>query len=897
MGTGRTCEVCSELASLLSSYDGKRTTLTSFEDITISREEVETIILYLSSWSQRQCSCCFRSDHKHFERFNWALQLLILIVVEIVQRFGTSPPSSQESSSSTSSRPLWDCEDKDKLVYFVAKLFTNSFPTYIGYKTHSGAGIKLSDSELSAAELHNLSQYCEINEPEASPYLFRNVGLFCRAGGMEALTVCLQNNTPDSLALHRMNMLVALASNVKSWLNFNALLKLYVPFRAAALGYMCSLVETELKTGSARNMAECIWSSVKDPVDVHLSFDKDGLDLAFRYFLCPTLTMRLAGVNQLNNYINLFNELLNSEHMRDPDRLYDSLCAWLLTKQVVEHIFGPNLHVEVIKQSHTILSFLAMENRLTEEHVEIIWTAAQLKHCSKPVFDVLSSLIPHMEPGPVLHLHHLLQKLEPKDHSEQSLYLASALIKFIWTNATSAMEEANALTTSLPLGSGDSVVSVPTSSSSPSNNNLQFHHARADRRHHHHHHQRGRRRPIVADVSSSENSVSVDGSEEEDEENHHHHHRRHHHRVQAQRLLRPLSQMETDDEEEEPLSPTSSFLKPTCHLSGSSSSDESLSDEEDEDEDDDGIRSEKGGCSSGGGGGGGSTPYVETHSDSDADEDEPENEVLGGKIIIKKRKVLRRKANTPVKNVAPTKGRVIMTPSSTPRVTKMVQSNKSVSNTSSQGQGDQKLQQVPDPSPSTSTDAVVPTSKTPMTIYYPLSGTTCEVSDGSYSSRISTKSDKNMADFDATRGQNLNLTPQQLQPQYVQQQLLDPNIVLTVGGVQIGGSNNGRNKTQLGPGSGGGGGSTTLLLPPRAMRMFFRRKRFGSMATFNFKIDDVIEPGVTLLWDLIQDDKIVQLSDGLAIEAQKALTNLLCFGADKAIRLKFIEGCIRNVGR
>lgn len=35
-----------------------------------------------------------------------------------------------------------------------------------------------------------------------------------------------------------------------------------------------------------------------------------------------------------------------------------------------------------------------------------------------------------------------------------------------------------------------------------------------------------------------------------------------------------------------------------------------------------------------------------------------------------------------------------------------------------------------------------------MTIYYPLSGTTCEVSDGSYSSRISTKSDKNMADFD-----------------------------------------------------------------------------------------------------------------------------------------------------
>lgn len=164
---------------------------------------------------------------------------------------------------------------------------------------------------------------------------------------------------------------------------------------------------------------EYIWSAVKDPVDAHLSFDKDGLDLAFRYFLCPTLTMRLAGVNQINNYINLSNELLNSEHIREPETLYQNLCGWLLNNQIIEHIFGPNLHVEVIKQSHTILSFLAMENQFTNEHVEIIWGAAQLKHCSKQVFDILSSLICHMEPGPVLHLHHLLKKLEPKDHSEQ----------------------------------------------------------------------------------------------------------------------------------------------------------------------------------------------------------------------------------------------------------------------------------------------------------------------------------------------------------------------------------------------------------------------------------------------------------------------------------------------
>ena len=60
-----------------------------------------------------------------------------------------------------------------------------------------------------------------------------------------------------------------------------------------------------------------------------------------------------------------------------------------------------------------------MEGKIQNEHVDIMWQAAQLKHCSKQVYDILSSLICNMEPGPVLHLHNLLRRLEPKDHTEQ----------------------------------------------------------------------------------------------------------------------------------------------------------------------------------------------------------------------------------------------------------------------------------------------------------------------------------------------------------------------------------------------------------------------------------------------------------------------------------------------
>lgn len=157
---------------------------------------------------------------------------------------------------------------------------------------------------------------------------------------------------------------------------------------------------------------------MKDPIDAHLVFDRDGLDLAFRYFLSSTLTMRLSGVTQITNHINLLNELLNSDHILDCDTLDQQLNSWLIENQIVEHMFGPNLHVEVIKQSNTLLTYLAIEGKITKEHIEIMWAAAQLKHCSRTVYDVLSMLIGNLDPELVLHLRDLLWRLEPKDHTE-----------------------------------------------------------------------------------------------------------------------------------------------------------------------------------------------------------------------------------------------------------------------------------------------------------------------------------------------------------------------------------------------------------------------------------------------------------------------------------------------
>lgn len=65
------------------------------------------------------------------------------------------------------------------------------------------------------------------------------------------------------------------------------------------------------------------------------------------------------------------------------------------------------------------MKFLANENRISNEHIDLIWQAAQLKHCSKQVYDLLLGFIKHLAPGPCSHLYQLLCTLPPREHSEQ----------------------------------------------------------------------------------------------------------------------------------------------------------------------------------------------------------------------------------------------------------------------------------------------------------------------------------------------------------------------------------------------------------------------------------------------------------------------------------------------
>lgn len=486
------CDVCSEFSQLLINFE-TRVRLT--EDVSqyfpkypsITQTELETVFNFILSWPQRQCMCCYR-DSKNFERFFLVVQSIICLSVcqlkllkdELLEA-SNKPPDGENANTSeakleengvtedkvvesdtkskdekgveesegsseegikndnssseteeTPSKEVWTMQQREKIMHIVSKVFLLNFPLYMACK-HSSLS-RLDD--LNATEISNLSTYCDLHDTEIPAYLLRNVSLFCKLGGVCAMSFVFENASSGSLPLSLAHAIVAAVGNLKLWLNFRAAAQLFMPLRAKILKYMCILEDKDLRLPAVKSMADFMWGAAKETLETPFSFDGEGLALAYKYFNSSTLTMRLAGVAQINAHIAAHNELCGGETAADAELVGQQLAQWLSSNNIIEHLFGPNLHVEVIKQSHMILKFLAVEGRVTTEHIELVWAAAQLKHCGRQVHDLMPGLIRALAPKPCAHLYTLLCALPPKDHTEQSLYLASALMRTMWSRGT-----------------------------------------------------------------------------------------------------------------------------------------------------------------------------------------------------------------------------------------------------------------------------------------------------------------------------------------------------------------------------------------------------------------------------------------------------------------------------
>ncbi|KFB41316.1 hypothetical protein ZHAS_00008912 [Anopheles sinensis] len=839
------------------------------------------------------------------------------------------PEADKQPAAASGNQPsfdgdIWTLLDVEKLLILVSKVFLLNFPLYVAYKH----GVHARMDEVSPQEVQSLSLFCDLHDSEIPAFLLRNVSLFCNYAGFEAMMQCFdQPGLPVSTA----HAITATSSNIKLWINYRSIVQLFIPLRVKVLQYMCRLSDQDLRSPATKSMADFMWTAIKDPLDSQITFDTEGLALAFKYFTSSTLTMRLAGMAQINAHINMFNDICTSETVSEVEAVGLKLASWLTENQIISHLFGPNLHVEVIKQSHIVLNFLAVENQITEEHITLMWQAAQLKHCSKTIYDILPSLVKNLAPKPATHLYTLLCRLDPREHTEQSIYIASALTKLIWMRDCSRQtlfdmsKAAGATINEIATGRGNDYNELP---------------------------------------SSSENSVSVDGSNSEDE-----HPEDDSSDGEGPSAMAsgvggcrkppsaggPLGQLGPERRGGGGGGGESDTGAPPCKQARHKNCCDETTDDSIKVEPDifnvhqrmkDKIR----------------IPLI-THSmaafnedgtSSDDCIDVDESFMMRKKLRKKRRKIsgLTRKElqelQESVSDVEDSDLLAAMMPDSDcsdnnlqTSVLRHLQQQHAGVVPGSLGPGvlgADPLAGVRGPNSLAGVPSGVPMNDDMSSFMGAmgeghlinfLNAAAAADNENSCSSPLSNKSEKNLADFDdepspceeelaelAARGVSLH----QSFP------IPRPRSIGTVPGpasMRAGAApgmgmmkhsphhhhhhhhhhSGGLHRIGVAPNNGGGGGKmskgpstkTKDILQATAAVAASAGPVGSSLVGAAYRFSDVCQPGNTLLWDLLQDDKIGQLGETIALEAEKVLGTLLCYHTDKNIRTRFIEGCLQNL--
>ncbi|XP_058056030.1 ubiquitin carboxyl-terminal hydrolase puf [Anopheles bellator] len=859
------------------------------------------------------------------------------------QTDGTQESDKQVASSTSSNQrtvdEVWTLVDVEKLLILVSKVFLLNFPLYVAYKH----GVHARLDEVSAQEVQTLSIFCDLHDSEIPAFLLRNVSLFCNYAGFDVMIQCFdQPGLPVSTA----HAITATSSNIKLWINYRSIVQLFIPLRVKVLQYMCRLSDQDLRSPATKSMADFMWTAIKDPLDSQITFDTEGLALAFKYFTSSTLTMRLAGMAQINAHINMFNDICTSETVSEVEAVGLKLANWLTENQIISHLFGPNLHVEVIKQSHIVLNFLAVENQITEEHVSLMWQAAQLKHCSKTIYDILPSLVKNLAPKPAGHLYALLCRLDPKEHTEQSIYIASALTKLIWMRDCSRQTLID-MSKSVGAGFGSEIIA-----------------------------NRGDYNELP---SSSENSVSVDGSnsdEEHPEEDSSDVEVPPHASVTGHKPTALLGPPDTREGESDTGAPP---CKQARHKNCCDETDDGLKVEPDIYDVHQRMKEKM------------RIPLMtrsmaafnEDATSSDECIDVDETFLLRKKLRKKRRKIsgLTRKElqelQESVSDVEDSDLLAAMLPDSDCSDNNMQTSVlRHIQHQQQQNSGLGVVAHgalcagplgIPGNSgsgsggPGAGPSAGSLSEREAMLVGRAMSNSvvgrrepgTDEVTsfmgaigeghlinflneadnDGSCSSPLSNKSEKNMADFDdeespcdeelaqlAARAESLHASFPIPRPRSIGA-VSGPPLRSSASASGLGlvkhahSSHSPGGLTRSVPINGGKGpkGPSTktkdILQATAALAASAASVGggvtvgmgatvgvgLGATVGAPYRFPDVCHPGNTLLWDLLQDDKIGQLGESIALEAEKVLGTLLCFHTDKNIRTRFIEGCLQNL--
>ncbi|KAL6077589.1 USP domain-containing protein [Balamuthia mandrillaris] len=339
--------------------------------------------------------------------------------------------------------------DNEPLLEILNKLFDDTRPFYF-HTPYEQEDILYAQLQSQKDSSQVLEEFALLeSSSRSSRFCVYNINYFVNKGGLDAMVARIRHTEPK-VPISTLKLLISLFYRTKSFL-IPDLKKKFYPELEMVLQMLINLSPEELKSVGKKDVEDIVRymeGLMKEyaGAGAYEFCERFCLEFALKCFHSQNLPKRMHGLSHIEEVIDMTKRkkysTWNDESHHSANYITrlppvakwlesSYLIEWLRSNKIIEDLLSvaSDTHPELIKRCKTILRFLASENSLSEEYLDMIWNARNLNHDSlvEAVYVLLGSILSSLS---LEQLTYLLKKIQDIPFAEFTPRIITLISQF-----------------------------------------------------------------------------------------------------------------------------------------------------------------------------------------------------------------------------------------------------------------------------------------------------------------------------------------------------------------------------------------------------------------------------------------------------------------------------------
>lgn len=210
--------------------------------------------------------------------------------------------------------------------------------------------------------------------------------------------------------------------------------KFAIDFKKAFFDRLEKLTNKDLKDSESTQ----VFGLIRDSLFIFEDFlgkeaynlcEQAELECCLSLLKSPFLEKKIRALNEFKDFIDRADPSVDVKQLGEKRRFrywnFEKLKQWICNKKVLEYLLGDQFHIETVKRSAGIMKFLANQNALTHEHLDLLWKSTFNAHEAsiRAIYDVIIELSSEISVDNLDYLYSKIKEIPIENYDEPTINL------------------------------------------------------------------------------------------------------------------------------------------------------------------------------------------------------------------------------------------------------------------------------------------------------------------------------------------------------------------------------------------------------------------------------------------------------------------------------------------